>query len=242
MDAKSSVRRSLTRLPAREWVSMPPQPVSGSIAGGLSAIRVIERRSGGAGIARGRGWEACSSAARPCHGLRHDRHSRRGGGSARDLGRVSGGHVVAPVPDGTCGVTAHVALDACAQALPGTVHTTQRDEIPRAQLSDTIDARDVAVYFDTLRVRDRSRLGDIGWLRWSDERSVYPSGVVMPPPRLRVGRHRHRTCWCGDRRCAATCRARRRRVQCSRRHLPRPRRSPLARRSDRGPARGGASL
>ncbi|MEY2965388.1 MAG: hypothetical protein RLZZ228_1201 [Actinomycetota bacterium] len=96
----------------------------------------------------------------------HDRHSRREADRHGTLVAYRGGHVVAPVPDGTCGVTAHVALDACAQALPGTVHTTQRDEIPRAQLSDTIDARDVAVYFDTLRVRDRSRLGDIGWLRW----------------------------------------------------------------------------
>ncbi|GAA2034298.1 SAM-dependent methyltransferase [Catenulispora yoronensis] len=50
------------------------------------------------------------------------------------------GHQVPAVPDGSCDITAHVALDACAAALdPGieTVLTTQRDELHRLGVSGT---------------------------------------------------------------------------------------------------------
>lgn len=96
----------------------------------------------------------------------HDRDSRGEAERRGTLVAYRSGHVVAPVPDGTCGVTAHVAIDACAQALPGTVDSTQRDEIPRPHISSGADVGDVAAYFDTLLLRDRSRLGDIRWLRW----------------------------------------------------------------------------
>lgn len=95
-----------------------------------------------------------------------DRDSRGDADRRGTLVAYRDGRVVSPVPDGTCGVTAHVALDACAHALPGTVQSTQRDEIPRAHMSDSVDSGDVAAYFDTLRLRDRSRLGAIRWLRW----------------------------------------------------------------------------
>lgn len=96
----------------------------------------------------------------------HDRDSRGEADRRGTLVAYRGGRVVTPVPDGTCGVTAHVAVDACAHALPGTVLSTQRDEIPRAHLSDSVDSGDVAAYFDNLRLRDHSRLGGIRWLRW----------------------------------------------------------------------------
>lgn len=53
--------------------------------------------------------------------LAHDRASGNWDG-----GTVTGyrhGRVVSPVPDGTCNITAHVALDACAAAVPRAVET-----------------------------------------------------------------------------------------------------------------------
>lgn len=91
---------------------------------------------------------------------RHDRY-RHGTLAAYRRGRI-----VRATPDGTAGLTAHVAWDACAQALPGTVLSRQRDEIALARLSGEPDTADVAHYFDMLRLRDRSRLGGVGWLRW----------------------------------------------------------------------------
>ncbi len=76
------------------------------------------------------------------------------------------GRVVRPVPDGRSGLTAHVALDACAAARPGTVVTSQRQHIPAPILAPRPSSVDVQDYFDSLRLRDRARLGDIGWLRW----------------------------------------------------------------------------
>jgi SAM-dependent MidA family methyltransferase len=96
----------------------------------------------------------------------HDRDSRIGAGPGGSLVGYRSGRLVRPVPDGSCGLTAHVALDSCAATLPGTSVSRQRDEIPQAELSEHPGTLDVQAYFDTLRLRDRSRLGGIRWLRW----------------------------------------------------------------------------
>lgn len=61
-------------------------------------------------------------------------------GSRPPCGTLTGyrdGHVVEPVPDGSCDITAHVALDACAAAAgaPETVLTTQRNVLKALGLS-----------------------------------------------------------------------------------------------------------
>lgn len=91
---------------------------------------------------------------------RHDRY-RHGTLTAYRRGRI-----VRATPDGSAGLTAHVAWDSCTEALPGTVLSWQRDEIARATLPGEPDPAEVAHYFDTLRLRDPSRLGGVGWLRW----------------------------------------------------------------------------
>jgi SAM-dependent MidA family methyltransferase len=105
-------------------------------------------------------------------------------GDRPSLGTLTGyrdGHQVTPVPDGSCDITAHVALDACADAgrragATETVLTTQREaltalgvvaEQPHSELAST-DAR--AYLAAIVRVghlaelRERGGLGDFGWL------------------------------------------------------------------------------
>ena len=82
------------------------------------------------------------------------------------LAAYASGRLVRPAPDGTANLTAHVALDACVAAVPGTTLTVQRDEITVAPLGEQPSAADVERHFAALRLRDRDRLGGVGWLRW----------------------------------------------------------------------------
>jgi SAM-dependent MidA family methyltransferase len=108
----------------------------------------------------------------------HRLGSRPAGGS---LTGYRDGRMVDPVPDGSCDITAHVALDACAEAgvaagATGSVLTTQRDALralgirgqrPSIELAHT----DPRGYLDELRrageegeLLDRGGLGGFGWL------------------------------------------------------------------------------
>ncbi|MFF4100204.1 SAM-dependent methyltransferase [Streptomyces sp. NPDC001903] len=95
-----------------------------------------------------------------------------------------GGREVAPVPDGTCDVTAHVALDACAG--PGAVLLSQREALgllgvsgarPPLALASTDPAgyvRALARAGEAAELTARGGLGDFGWL-------VQPVGVAGWP-------------------------------------------------------------
>ncbi|MCX4818460.1 SAM-dependent methyltransferase [Streptomyces sp. NBC_01142] len=84
------------------------------------------------------------------------------------------GREVHPVPDGTCDITAHVALDAC--ALPGAELTTQREALARLGISGerpplALASTDPAGYVRALasageaaELTARGGLGDFGWL------------------------------------------------------------------------------
>jgi SAM-dependent MidA family methyltransferase len=100
------------------------------------------------------------------------------------LGTLTGyrdGRQVTPVPDGSCDVTAHVALDACAEAgrragASETVLTTQRDaltalgvvaEQPHSELASTDAGAYVAAIVrvgQLAELREPGGLGDFGWL------------------------------------------------------------------------------
>ncbi len=75
------------------------------------------------------------------------------------------GRLVRPVPDGSVGITAHVALDSCRAAVPGTSWTCQRDEIEPHVMGNHPSPAEVALHFESLRLRDKARLGDVAWLR-----------------------------------------------------------------------------
>ncbi|MFC8392408.1 SAM-dependent methyltransferase [Streptomyces sp. CB02400] len=95
------------------------------------------------------------------------------------------GRETTPVPDGTCDLTAHVALDACAaaRALPGTRLLTQRDALRALGVSGarpplTLASTDPAGYVRALAGAGEAAeltapggLGDFGWL-------VQPVGVA----------------------------------------------------------------
>ncbi|AZQ36494.1 hypothetical protein EJ357_26130 [Streptomyces cyaneochromogenes] len=88
------------------------------------------------------------------------------------------GRETAPVPDGSCDITAHVALDACATAceLPGTRLLSQRDALralgltgarPPLELASTRPAdyvRALATAGEAAELTATGGLGDFGWL------------------------------------------------------------------------------
>ncbi len=99
------------------------------------------------------------------------------------------GHLVQPVPDGSCDVTSHVALDACAAAgiraeVDDTLLTTQRPALRALGLSGQLPARDLAhqdpqAYAAELQqassvaeLLDVGGLGGLGWLVQCRERLV----------------------------------------------------------------------
>lgn len=100
------------------------------------------------------------------------------------------GHVVPPVPDGSCDVTAHVALDACADAgiaagATATLLTTQRAALrslgltgarPPLELARTAPGEYVRALCgagEEAELTDPAGLGGFGWL-------VQATGVPMP--------------------------------------------------------------
>ncbi|ONI86524.1 hypothetical protein ALI144C_11545 [Actinosynnema sp. ALI-1.44] len=86
---------------------------------------------------------------------------------------------VSPVPDGSCDITAHVALDSCAASTPGTALTTQRDALRAlgilgARPSVEVARTDPPRYLRELRqageegeLISRDGLGSFGWLVYS---------------------------------------------------------------------------
>ncbi len=122
------------------------------------------------GTGRDRAWAWMGSLLRAGTSLAtdygHDRTARLTRHRRGTLTAYRHGRVVRPVPDGSVGVTAHVSVDSCAAVLPGTLVTMQREEIPTPGLPVEPNAAEVAGYFHALRLRDPSRLGGIGWLRW----------------------------------------------------------------------------
>jgi SAM-dependent MidA family methyltransferase len=98
------------------------------------------------------------------------------------------GRQTEPVPDGTCDITAHVALDACAAAatVDWTVHTTQRAALQSLGISGVrppiaLASSDPRGYVRALsqaaaggELTDPSGLGGFGWL-------AQGVGVPFPP-------------------------------------------------------------
>ena len=82
------------------------------------------------------------------------------------LAAYRGGRIVRPVPDGSVGITAHVAVDACQASVPGTRVTLQRDELPARTLHEGARPADVEAHFAGLALRDRARMGSFAWMQW----------------------------------------------------------------------------
>lgn len=122
------------------------------------------------GLARDRAWAWMGTLVKAGCALATDYgHERRERRDAHRYGTLTGyldGRVVPPVPHGHVAITAHVALDSCAAALPGTRRSRQRDEITALSVPGEPDVADIDAFFEGLRLRSSSRLGNVGWLRW----------------------------------------------------------------------------
>jgi SAM-dependent MidA family methyltransferase len=118
-------------------------------------------------------------------------HSRRGRPAYGTLTGYRDGHVVPAVPDGSCDVTAHVALDACADAgtragATATLLTSQRTALRALGVTGGRPPLDLArsdprEYVGALsrageeaELIDPSGLGGFGWL-------VQSVGMPLPP-------------------------------------------------------------
>ena len=175
-------------------------PISSEQAGwldqwwALSAANVGDRAE--VGITRDDAWR--DGVARVQRGLAvaidysHLRDARvTGNYSTGTLAGFRDGRWASPVPDGTCDITAHVALDACAAAaeslgVRATLLTSQREALMSLGVSGSRPplewaTSDPANYLAALtsaseagELLDRSGLGGFGWL-------VQTRGIGLPP-------------------------------------------------------------
>ncbi len=83
------------------------------------------------------------------------------------------GRPVPPALDGSCDVTAHVALDALAAVVPGSVRTTQRDALALLEAGDPTTAAGLARASAVRALRAPDGYGGYGWVT---VRKGLPSG------------------------------------------------------------------
>lgn len=101
----------------------------------------------------------------------HTEEERRHAHAVGTLRGYRHGRGVPPAIDGSVGVTADVAVDACAARVPGTTISMQRDELASARTGErrTREVRspqDLQRHFEALRVSEPAGLGGFRWLRW----------------------------------------------------------------------------
>ncbi|GGQ29335.1 hypothetical protein GCM10010266_60910 [Streptomyces griseomycini] len=137
------------------------------------------------GLPRDRAWAAAAGTL--ARGLAVAVDYAHAAGARPPFGTLTGfreGRETTPVPDGSCDITAHVALDACAaaRALPGTRLLSQRDALraldltgdrPPLELASTDPAGYVRALADASQAAELTApggLGDFGWL-------VQPVGI-----------------------------------------------------------------
>lgn len=122
------------------------------------------------GIGRDRAWRWMASLVKGGSILAtdygHDRAERLERYRHGTLTGYRAGRIVRPSLDGTANLTAHVAVDACAHALPGTRLRRQREEIAVPRLPANPSSADIEQYFRGVRLRNPSTGGEISWLRW----------------------------------------------------------------------------
>lgn len=127
------------------------------------------------GLERDRAWqwltEQVSAGAALATDYGHTRDERLRRWPQGTLLGYRSGRVVPPVPNASMNLTAHVSLDSCAAAVPGTTSTSQREMLAPVTVAD--DAGDPAGRGEQLqqraglrRLRDPFGPGAFAWLRW----------------------------------------------------------------------------
>ncbi|MFE9682601.1 SAM-dependent methyltransferase [Streptomyces sp. NPDC006285] len=151
---------------------------------GSGGVRPAEGLRAEIGLPRDAAW--ASAVASLGRGLAVAVDYGHGLGARPPFGTLTGfrdGRETAPVPDGSCDITAHVALDAC--ALPGGRLLSQREALRALGVSGerpplSLAATDPAAYVRALagageaaELTARGGLGDFGWL-------LQPVGIPDP--------------------------------------------------------------
>ncbi|MFF0014410.1 SAM-dependent methyltransferase [Streptomyces sp. NPDC005374] len=174
-DSSGVPRQVLVRRDGREKLG---EPVGGAEAEWLSRWWPLPAEEGlraEIGLPRDQAW--ASAVATVSQGLAVAVDYAHGASTRPPFGTLTGfqeGRETAPVPDGSCDLTAHVALDAC--ALPGGHVLTQRDALralgitgarPALTLASTRPAeyvRALALAGEAAELTAAGGLGDFGWL------------------------------------------------------------------------------
>ncbi|MEV5549297.1 SAM-dependent methyltransferase [Streptomyces sp. NPDC052309] len=179
VDSAGVVRRVLVR---GDGTERPGEPVGGAEARWLARWWPLPAEEGlraEIGLPRDTAWASAVSAVG--RGLAVAADYAHTAGTRPPFGTLTGfrqGRETAPVPDGSCDITAHVALDACATAcaLPGARLLPQRDALRALGLTGarpplTLATADPAAYVRALAGASEAAeliapggLGDFVWL------------------------------------------------------------------------------
>ncbi|MFG2789855.1 SAM-dependent methyltransferase [Streptomyces sp. NPDC048419] len=191
VDAAGAVRRVLVRQDGTERLG---EPVGGAAAEWLARWWPLPAEEGlraEIGLPRDEAWaDAVASLGRGLAVAVDYAHSRDARPPFGTLTGFRAGRETAPVPDGSCDITAHVALDACAthmaaRGLPGARLLHQRDALrtlgitgarpPLTLASDQPAAyvRALASAGEAAELTAPGGLGDFGWL-------LQPVGITDP--------------------------------------------------------------
>ncbi len=170
-----------------------PEPAAPDLAwldGWWPLVRIGDRAE--VGLPRDEAWSGAVAALRAGIAVAVDyAHSRAERPAAGSLTGYRAGRQVPPVPDGSCDLTSHVALDACAAAgeragATSTLLTTQRRALGALGVAGDLPGRALSrerpgAYLAALaragqvaELRARGGLGDFGWL-------VQAVGADLPP-------------------------------------------------------------
>ncbi|MDX3639969.1 SAM-dependent methyltransferase [Streptomyces sp. MB09-02B] len=187
VDAAGVARLVLVRQDGGEVLG---EPVGGAEAEWLRRWWPLAREEGlraEVGLPRDRAWAAAVAGVE--RGLAVAVDYAHLAGSRPPFGTLTGfrqGRETTPVPDGSCDITAHVALDAC--ALPGARLLTQREALRAlgvtggrpplslASTDPTAYVRALAGAGEAAELTAPGGLGDFGWL-------LQPVGIPDPLPR-----------------------------------------------------------
>ncbi|MEU3843071.1 SAM-dependent methyltransferase [Streptomyces sp. NPDC028635] len=184
VDASGTARLVLVR---RDGTERLGEPVSGADAAWLARWWPLAGEPGlRAEIGRPRDEAWSAAVGRVARGLAVAVDYAHTAAARPPFGTLTGfrqGREMAPVPDGSCDITAHVALDAC--ALPGGRTLTQREALRALGITGarpplTLASTDPAAYVRALASAGEAAeltapggLGDFGWL-------LQPVGVPDP--------------------------------------------------------------
>jgi SAM-dependent MidA family methyltransferase len=167
-----------------ECLGDPPAPEDSAWLARWWPLAVGERAE--IGLPRDLAWADLVS--RVSHGVVVAADYAHFASSRPPLGTLTGyrdGLVVTPVPDGSCDITSHVALDSCAARTPSTVVTTQRNalrslgirgtrpDISLARANPPQYVRLLQQAGEEAELIDAGGLGGFGWL-------IHPVNTCLP--------------------------------------------------------------